>query len=846
MRLIKIKGLLLVLIGILIFSCSSKKDKKMITKIEINRNWKFRQSGIEKWYDATVPGCIHTDLLKNKLIGKPFFRTNEKKLQWIENEDWEYKTIFNVDKAFLNHSNIELVFKGLDTYAKIYLNDSLILNTDNMFREWNLDCKNLIKEGENSLRICFLSAVKENKRKSKKISYRLPDIRAFTRKAPYQFGWDWGPRFVTSGIWRPVYLQAWNNAKIKDIQIIQNKISKDNADISAIFEIQSNKKQKAFVSVTNKRNSKIFVNKEVELIKSVNNIKLDFNIEHPKLWWTNGLGEPYLYDLKVMLKIGKTFDEKSIKIGIRTIEIVQEKDSVGKSFYLKLNGVPVFMKGANYIPQDNFLNRVKNKRYEKLIKNAAEANMNMLRVWGGGIYENDIFYDLCDENGILIWQDFMFACTMYPGDKAFLENVKQEAIQNVKRLKNHPCLALWCGNNEIASAWQDWGWQKAMNYSKEDSTEIWNNYLKIFDDILPKIVNEYDPKSFYWQSSPSIGWGHIESNYEGDSHYWGVWWGKEPFEMYKKKVARFMSEYGFQSFPEFKTIKTFSIPEDWNVNSEVMLSHQKHPIGNQLIKQYLQRYYQMPKNFKSFLYLSQLLQAEGVKIAIEAHRRAKPYCMGTLYWQLNDCWPVTSWSSIDYYGRWKALHYFVKKDYNDILVSPNLDNGVLYVYIISDKLVPVKANLILNLIDFDGNVLWNKEIKVNVQSNSSNLYFQTNLKKFLKNFDRKKIAFQTKVLINKKTLSKNILYFLYPKNLSLPIPHIYKQIYENKNGYVIKFKTDKLAKNVYLSVNNVTGFFSDNYFDLFPNETIVINFITKNKVKNFEAKLKIISLADTF
>lgn len=653
-------GTSVVFLFFLLTGCGGEKESAM-TILEINNHWQFSKKGENKWYDAVVPGCVFTDLMAQGLLDDPFYRDNENTSQWVEQEEWEYKTRFNVDKKLLQKEKIELVFKGLDTYAEIFLNDTPVLRADNMFREWKIDVKALLKEGNNDLTVHFLSPVKEALPLWDRLGYELPGgPKVMTRKPGYHYGWDWGPKLTTSGIWRPVFLRAWNAVKIDSLQLVQTELSKKNALVTAVFDIQSTGTREAVVSIEEVNEEKTLNRASVQLVPGTNTVSFTFEIEDPQLWWTNGLGEPHLYLLDGIVETADGVSENiSQKIGLRTLEVVVERDKDGESFYFKLNGEPLFIKGANYIPQDSFLNRVTEARYRKLINDSKETHMNMLRVWGGGFYENDIFYDLCDEAGILVWQDFMFACAMYPGDKAFLENVRREAVDNVKRLRNHACIALWCGNNEIDEAWHNWGWQSQFTESQRH--RVWADYQKLFHDLLPGVVNRFDDRRFYWPSSPKFGRGDPRSLTEGDSHYWGVWHDAEPFEMFREKGGRFQSEYGFQAFPPLETVKRFALPDDFSVESEVMKVHQKHPRGNQLIKTYMERDYNIPDDFEHFLYLSGVLQAEGMKIGIEALRRAKPFCMGSLYWQLNDCWPVVSWSGIDYYGNWKALHYFVKK-----------------------------------------------------------------------------------------------------------------------------------------------------------------------------------------
>ena len=537
-----------------------------------SENWTFNKQNEAKKHKATIPGTVHTDLFQNQLIPDPFFGNNEKQLQWIENENWEYETHFTLSESELKNQNIDLEFEGLDTYATVYLNGKAVLEANNMFRKWTISAKSHLKIGTNHLKVVFHSAVQKGKEEAKKLSYTLPEKeRVFVRKAQYQFGWDWGPRFVTAGIWKKVQLKFWNSAKIENIKYSQIQLNDKKAILEFTTEIYVSKVKTIQLKINEK--AEVF-----NLKKGKNRIQMQYEITNPKFWWCNGLGDANLYPFTV--EIGhknQFFDVKKLNIGLRTIELIQERDQAGKSFYFKLNGKSVFMKGANMVPPDSFLPRVSDATYFSLVENAKKANMNMLRVWGGGVYFDDAFYEACDANGILVWQDFMFACSMYPGDEKFVENVKHEVIDNVNRLQNHPSIAIWCGNNENDEGWHNWGWQKQFNYSKADSTQIWNDYKKVFHEMIPQTLDSLLPKekNIYWSSSPSIGWGRKESLLQGDSHYWGVWWGKEPFEIYEKKVGRFMSEYGFQSFPEIATVRKYALPEDYDIFSEVMKSHQR-------------------------------------------------------------------------------------------------------------------------------------------------------------------------------------------------------------------------------------------------------------------------------
>ncbi len=788
--------------------------------------WSFRKKLDDNWISASIPGTVHTDLLQNRLIPDPFFGDNEKQLQWIENEDWEYETTFLISKKELEQQNIELQFDGLDTYAKVYLNNQLILEADNMFRIWKIDVKKQLKESENKLHIVFESAVKKGKEEARKLTYTLPgDEKVFTRKAQYQYGWDWGPRFVTAGIWKNVKLNFWNNAEISNVKYAQNILTDSLAVLNFITTVNCSKAGVYQLLINDKKQS-------YSLRKGQNQLQLAHEIKNPKRWWSNGLGEAYLYSFTISLINHKqVLDSQKLNIGLRTIELVQEKDQFGKSFYFKLNGIPVFMKGANYIPPDSFLPRVNNEDYKNLVKNAVDSNMNMLRVWGGGVYADDAFYDECDKNGILVWQDFMFACAMYPGDNHFMENVKNEVIDNVNRLQNHTSIALWCGNNENDEGWKNWGWQKQYNYSVSDSTKIWNDYKKLFHEVIPQTLDSLLPKekNIYWPSSPSIGWGRKESLSQGDSHYWGVWWGNEPFEIYKQKAGRFMSEYGFQGMPNLNTFREFANDEDLNTNSVAVKNHQKHPTGYQTIQTYMERDYKVPTQFEDYVYVSQLLQAEGMKTAIETHRRTKPYCMGSLYWQFNDCWPVTSWSSMDYSGNWKALQYQVKRSFDNILVSVTEVGNYCQIKIVNDELKAKKGKLKVELFDFCGELLWHYNSDIEVKENSSNLYFTIDKKKF-NTFDAKQMVLSAKFIVPDEPEKSALHYLKKPKELKLLKPTI--QI-KKIDDLTIEITTDVLAKNIFLSSDN-NIFFSDNYFDLLPDQNLKIKL--SNPVNNIKVK----------
>lgn len=805
--------LLLILIC---YSCQPKHDVPII--IELTENWQFKKVTDSVWLSATVPGNLHSDLLDHNLIEDPFIGDNEKDLQWISETEWEYKTSFYLDEETLQSENIELNFEGLDTYALVYLNDSLILKANNAFREWNVDIKLLLK-AENELRILFESTLKYENAEKEKLPYELPEgERIFTRKAQFQYGWDWGPKLNISGVWGPIQLTAWNDGRIFDTYVHQVELNDSIAKLTLQVDFSNSK--------ANGYSFELFVNDSLTRI-SENGFQysphsIPFEIKNPKRWWPHNLGEPFLYDIKVVVKEDdKILDSISVKKGLRTIELVTEKDSIGESFYFKVNDVPVYAKGANYIPQNSMQNKVTDVHYEKLLRGVVDANMNMLRVWGGGIYENDIFYDLCDEKGILVWQDFMFACAMYPGDKDFIENVKYEAVDNVKRLRKHASIALWCGNNENSEGWHRWGWQ--ADRSDEEKNEIWSNYLKVFDSILPNAVLSLTDAD-YWESSPKYGRGNPKYKTVGDAHDWWIWHDAYPFEHLEENIPRFMSEFGFQSFPSYETIRYINQNDSIEITSDGFKNHQKHSRGFELIDEYMKRDFPVPTSPEDYVYMSQVLQAYGITKGIEAQRRAKPYNMGTLFWQLNDCWPAISWSSIDYFGNWKGLHYKAKRSFENVLISSKIENDILKTWIVTDDLKSEEGLLDLKLIDFNGNTIWQDSKSIKVASNSSEIKYELDLKSIMFNKNET-------VLISKFNNYASYFYLIKPKDLKLKQAKIIKKITKSKDGFNIELTSKTLQKDVFLFTES-KGHFSDNFFDLLPNDSITVHFKTVAKTLN--------------
>ena len=582
---------------------------------------------------------------------------------------------------------------------------------------------------------------------------------------------------------------------------------------------------------------------EMPVVAGTNVLEAQVQIPKPRLWWPNGLGEAHLYAVEAVLDLGRRVDTLSTRFGLRKLELVTEADSIGESFFFRVNGVPVFMKGANVIPMDHFPSRVGPEQYEGLFRDAAEANMNMLRVWGGGIYEEDVFYDFADQYGILIWQDFMFANGMYPGDSLFLDNIRQEATEQVRRLRTHPSLALWCGNNEMDEGWKNWGW--ARNYdTPEDSAAVRDAYEEIFHGVLPQVVAQEDPSRRYWPSSPSLGWGNPESMNRGDSHYWGVWHGQEPFGVLEEKLPRFSSEFGFQAFPSVETISAFVSPEQQNLQDPALRVHQKHPIGNEIIIEYMGRDYFVPEAFDDFVYLSQLLQAEGMRRAFEAQRRARPRTMGTLYWQLNDTWPAISWSSRDYFGRWKALHFAARDAFAPILISPFLREDTLEIWGVSDLMEARKGELKLELLDFDGTVLWEETHPATLPANESHVLWTGSSSAILGESDPSRTLLSVALAESgdEGKVHTALLYYQPPKELELGVPAIALQVQQEDESITLTLTADILAKDVYLTLEGAR--FSHNFFDLLPGKPRTIRVHTDLPAKEVEARLRLKTVAE--
>ncbi len=651
----------------------------------LHDNWVMKQTRWEQEFPANVPGSVYHDLLANHLMEDPYYRDNEMKALALMDYDYEYCTVFSVEDSYFELDEVLLHFDGLDTLADIYLNGVLLGSVNNMHRQWEFPVMALLKAQDNELRIVFHSPTRYIKERYAQDSVDGSEeaMRGFPqlRKAHCMFGWDWGPRLPDAGIWRPVSLLGVTRGRFSSVYV-QQKHENGTVSLSVETGIQTFEGEEFTVSEICCEQENGQKTAAMESAKEAYSVRLtvrdpqgkeiitshpaeaSVEIPNPQLWWPNGYGSQPLYTVKAELYWeDMCVDVWEKRIGLRTMTIHREADAYGESFAHEVNGVRIFAMGADYIPEDNILSRTGEARTRDLLNQCVAAHFNCIRVWGGGHYPADYFYDICDELGLVVWQDFMFACAVYRLTEEFEENICAEIVDNVRRLRHHASLGLWCGNNEM-EMFVDQGMWGAKFTLKSD-------YVKMYEYLFPKIVKKEDPQTFYWPASPSSGGGFDFPNdpSRGDVHYWDVWHGNKPFTEYRKFNFRYLSEFGFQSFPSVKTIETFTEPQDRNIFSYVMEKHQRNAAANGKIMNYMEQMFLYPNGFDTLIYASQLLQAEAIRYGVEHFRRNRGICMGTVYWQLNDCWPVASWASIDYYGRWKALHYYAKRFFAPLLIS---------------------------------------------------------------------------------------------------------------------------------------------------------------------------------
>jgi beta-mannosidase len=813
--------------------------------ISLNGKWKFKQSDTDAWLQATVPGCVHTDLLSADQIPDPYYRDNEVELLWIGEKDWVYKRNFNVSLDFLEPASIFLRCKSLDTLAVISINGQEIGRTNNQFRTWEFDVKDNLQSGDNEIQIDFSSSLLYGQaRLSERYihswstdEHKLPGGN-YVRKSQCNFGWDWGPQLVTCGILGDIEIIGFDTARLDDVHI-QQFHQEDRVDLELEITVETLTGQPVSARASVSFDGEEFVHDTNQI--SAGSASFSLTIEDPQLWWPNGLGEQPLYQVKVELLEGDlVLDSLEKTIGLRTLQLVRVKDEWGESFHFACNGVPFFAKGSNWIPADTFVTQVAEEDYRRLLQAAKDTHQNMLRVWGGGIYEPDLFYELCDQMGITIWQDFMFGCATYPTfDDDFMDNVAEEASQQVKRLRHHASLALWCGNNELE--------QGLVGDEWSDTTMSWADYGKLYDKFLPELVADLDPQTDYWPGSPHSPHGDRNEWNDprwGDAHIWDVWHGLQPFEYYRTCFHRFNSEFGFQSFPEPDTISHYTIPSDHSLNSPVMEHHQRSYSGNARIIHYLFDWFRLPTKFNHQIMVSQILQGMAIKYAVEHWRRTMPRGMGTLYWQLNDCWPVASWSSIDYYGRWKALHYMARRFYAPILISglEDWDTGVVEIHLTNDKQIDEIGVVHWQLVTADqGQSIVNGHIEVDIPALSNSLVTTLELGEHLRVQGNENVLLNLQLEIGGQIASENLVLFCRPKRLNLVDPNITVEVQDSRLTLV----AESPALWVWIDQEGSSSL-QNNFFYLMPGRAESIEMPSSINTEQILQKVRVFSLWDTY
>lgn len=829
-------------------------------RISLGGAWRLRESGTEEWYDASVPGGVYSDLLAAGAIPDPYDADNELTVQWVGETDWEYRRVVQIPESILAHDRVALVCEGLDTVATVRINGTRVGSSDNMHRAYEFDIADALVAGENEISVEFSSPVEYGIERRDAYDYDVPTLRYpidqparnFIRKAQCHYGWDWGPCLPTMGIWRDIAVVAHSSPIVEYTRTEQNHIE-GGVELTTHVGLEAPTASTATVSVAV---AGAETDADFEIERGSSEVSLTTFVDAPRLWWPNGHGDQALYDLDVSVTSAGQTHTKSQRIGFREIELVRETDEGGdgESFGFEVNGEPVFAKGANWIPTDALHARAADHRDDRL-EDAAAANMNMIRVWGGGYYEHDAFYDKCDELGLLIWQDFMFACALYPADEKFLDSVRAEARYQVRRLNTHPALALWCGNNENEEAVANW-------FGDEDHLDqLQADYDALYLDTLGTVVEAEDPDHAYWSASPSSG-SNTPEPYQmnrGDVHYWDVWHEGAPFEEYETIEPRFVSEFGYQSFPSVETIESV-LPEDQhNPTAPLMEHHQRHAEGNRIILQQMADSFRMPFSFADFTYLSQVQQGVAMQTAIEHFRRLQPHCMGALYWQLNDLWPCASWSSVDYGGEWKALQHLARRFYAPVLVSmttsksdeptgddsgrtttgtKTTDDGPVEIWLTNDTADRLDNDMEVEVHSLDGNSRTTETHDVDVPAYGSQTVATVEP-------DAELAAERTMITARYTDKAESYPAFWFPrtyKRLELPKPTVETHV----EGTSVTVKTDMAALFVALDTNGIDGTFSDNYFHLAPRDERTVTFDGNATGTDLEDALALTHLRETY
>jgi beta-mannosidase len=691
----------------------------LCSQVTRSLHWEVLHPIKNQWFAFGENGSVQQWLFQTGALPDPFYGKNEHLYDWVEEHDWRFKTTFYLSEQEFNAKDLQLVFPNIDTYGTVYLNQKMIGKTDNFHRTWQFPIQSTLQCGYNELEVVIVPPVRYHKERFEKEDFHYPapndphvvKSAPLSRKPQYQFGWDWALRMNTIGFSKTAFLEIKPRHMIHHVNVNTLNFSSDVAELSMVFELDTDNQSlavvqsKRFGSLPFKRGLNVVSIKEMS----------------PKLWWPIGFGSPHLYQDTIQLFDiqGRLVQEKVYQFGIRTTELIQEKDKWGTSYVVKVNGMPIFCKGANYIPPTVFPNQVTPENLEKIVQQMKAAHFNMVRIWGGGMYADDYLLKRCDEEGIMVWHDLMFACAMYPGDESFLGTVKIELEQHIPRITAHPSVVLINGNNEVDVAWKNWGFQQQYKLNAEHQKIIEADYVALFKKLAPQVISGYT-NTPYVHTSPLSNWGNEDFYNHGSQHYWGVWHGKDPMEDFARKIGRFNAEYGFQSFPEFSTLMNFSAEADWSLKSEVMKHHQKSYVGNGMIEKHAILLYGKPNTFEDFVYYSQLTQAHAVSSAVSGHRLDAPRCSGTIFWQLNDCWPAPTWSSVDFNGNWKALHYAVQKDFEPVAILSTLDkNGKTVLHLKNDLPETIDRNVRIRLFDLKGKLLSEEVLKLTLSYQQS-------------------------------------------------------------------------------------------------------------------------------
>lgn len=782
----------------------------------LNLNGKWQIQSDDKKYKLTgdVPGSLFYALEQRGDFGKEgiFYKENNRKSLDIANRDFSYSREFNINSDFPGSGNIFLEAEGLDTLAHIYINGKKIAETDNMHRTWRFNIAKELTAGTNAIKILFKNSLEYIKNEKLRRDIYGADgggvtsVQGFNmiRKSHCSYGWDWGPQVPDLGIWRDIKIVSYDSARLKSVHVTQ-KHEKNRVFLQFNPEIEQFSDEK--ISMTAEITSP---EGHIEKIEITPDTRSEYEVSNPQLWWPNGLGDQALYSLDFNLIVNnQTIDNYSMRIGLRTLTIEQKTDEWGETFNFICNGMPIFARGGNYIPEDVYLNRNEGFTTAKLVEDCRKANYNCLRVWGGGIYPSDNLFDLCDKNGLIVWQDLMFACAIYDvKNPHFLKNIEAELRDNLTRIRHHASIGLICGNNEMEEAFESWD----FNPTKEERAE----YLKQFQFVFPQIMEETCPELFYWPSSPSSGGNFEKPNNpdKGDCHFWEVWHGNKDFSEFKNHYFRFMSEFGFESFPSMKTIKSFTTEEDLNIFSPVMEEHQKCPGGNGKILNYISKYFKYPKDLNSLTYVSQLSQMEAITTGIQHWRRNRGRCMGSTYWQINDNWPVASWSSIDYFGRWKALHYGAKRTYHNILLSIDGNNKTAAFHLSNESNKTVSGGLEWKLMDFSGSVIQSGSEEVETGAFSSKLIIQKDFSPYLTDHNERELFLSLSFSESSGLKFREFHFFAPYKYLNIRDPRLNIDVKEETNQFYVEIKAENPAFFVELDFSEIDLLFSENYFHL--------------------------------